>query len=99
MLDNLEFVHKRSFWDRAVGVFLIFVGIAGTLLPILPGVPFLIVGLIKLFGPDHWLTRPILGKLKEAAHHVREWNKRRRGGSPEPDTPPGKSAEGSPAEP
>jgi len=35
------------------------VGVAGLVLPILPGIPLLFVGL-KLLGPDHPITRPIL---------------------------------------
>ena len=32
-------------------------GIVGLALPLLPGIPFLLVGL-KLLGPDHPVTRP-----------------------------------------
>jgi uncharacterized membrane protein YbaN (DUF454 family) len=73
-------------------VFLIFLGIAGVLLPVMPGVPFLIVGLVKIFGPDHWITRPVLGKLKQAADQVREWNQRRKGDA----SKSGPSGQGSP---
>jgi uncharacterized membrane protein YbaN (DUF454 family) len=35
------------------------VGVAGIVLPVLPGIPLLFVGL-KLLGPDHPITRPVL---------------------------------------
>jgi hypothetical protein len=35
------------------------VGVAGIVLPVLPGIPLLFVGL-KLLGPDHPITRPML---------------------------------------
>jgi len=34
-------------------------GVAGIVLPVLPGIPLLFVGL-KLLGPDHPITRPVL---------------------------------------
>lgn len=49
-------------WKSATGYLCVFVGIAGCLLPILPGIPFLLVGL-KLLGPDHPIIRPFLSRL------------------------------------
>lgn len=49
-------------WKAATGYLCLFVGVAGCLLPILPGIPFLLVGL-KLLGPDHPLIRPFLSRL------------------------------------
>ena len=43
-------------------------GIAGLALPLLPGIPFLLVGL-KLLGPDHPVTRPL-------AQLIQRWFKR-----------------------
>ncbi len=37
-------------------------GVAGIVLPILPGIPFLLVG-IRLLGPNHPITRPLAGLL------------------------------------
>ena len=50
---------------RVVGYFFIIAGVAGICLPIIPGVPFLLIGM-RLLGPDHWITRPIVGLLKKA---------------------------------
>lgn len=52
----------RGRWKAATGYLCLFVGVAGCLLPILPGIPFLLVGL-KLLGPDHPLIRPFLSRL------------------------------------
>jgi uncharacterized membrane protein YbaN (DUF454 family) len=35
------------------------IGVAGVVLPLLPGVPFLLAG-FKLLGPDHSLTRGLV---------------------------------------
>jgi uncharacterized membrane protein YbaN (DUF454 family) len=39
------------------------VGVAGLLLPLLPGIPFLLIGM-KLLGPDHPITRPIVSLVR-----------------------------------
>lgn len=50
------------------------VGVAGVCLPILPGIPFLLVGM-RLLGPDHWLTRPIVGIVKRNSAKKQAENK------------------------
>jgi hypothetical protein len=52
----------RGRWKAATGYVCLAIGVAGCLLPILPGIPFLLVGL-KLLGPDHPVIRPFLGML------------------------------------
>jgi uncharacterized membrane protein YbaN (DUF454 family) len=47
-----------------VAYILLAVGVAGICLPVLPGIPFLLVGL-RLLGPDHPLTRPLVSYLKK----------------------------------
>jgi hypothetical protein len=45
------------------GVLLIVVGILGTLLPVIPGVPLLIAG-VALIGPKHPLIRPFVERFE-----------------------------------
>lgn len=55
---------------RIVGYTFIAIGVAGICLPVLPGIPFLLIGM-RLLGPDHWITRPIMGaihKMKAKRH-------------------------------
>ncbi len=53
-----------------LGVSLLVVGVIGTLLPIIPGIPLFIAGAAVL-GPNHRLIRPMT-----------DWLKRRRGEKP-----------------
>ncbi len=55
------------------GVLLIVVGILGTLLPIIPGVPLLIAG-VALIGPKHPLIRPFVERFER-------WRETRRASS------------------
>ncbi len=50
---------------RVVAYTFIAVGVAGVCLPVLPGIPFLLIGM-RLLGPDHWITRPIMGVIRKA---------------------------------
>jgi len=45
------------------GYALLLVGIAGCLLPLLPGIPFLLAG-AAILGWDHWAVRPWAKYLK-----------------------------------
>lgn len=57
---------------RAVaGTLLVGVGVIGTVLPVIPGIPFLVAGMVVL-GPDHALTRAV-------ARRLRAWRGRRGG--------------------
>jgi uncharacterized protein YqgC (DUF456 family) len=47
----------------AVGLALVVVGVIGTLLPIIPGVPLVVAG-IAVLGPDHRLSRALAGRLR-----------------------------------
>ena len=49
-------------WKSATGYLCLAAGVAGVLLPVIPGIPFLLVGL-KLLGPNHPAIRPFLGML------------------------------------
>jgi hypothetical protein len=55
-----------TLWGAArvvAGVLLIVVGILGTLLPVIPGVPLLIAG-VALIGPKHPLIRPFVERFE-----------------------------------
>jgi hypothetical protein len=52
---------RSALWHYArvcSGVSLCAVGVLGTLLPVIPGVPLIIAG-VALLGTDHWLVRPV----------------------------------------
>jgi hypothetical protein len=56
----------RSVWRtaRTVGGFtLIGVGMIGTLLPIIPGIPMVIAG-VALVGPGHPVLRPVMTRIE-----------------------------------
>ena len=56
------------------GVLLIVLGILGTLLPIIPGIPLLIAG-VALIGPKHPLIRPFVERYER-------WRERRASSQP-----------------
>lgn len=45
-----------------LGITLCVVGVVGTLLPVIPGVPLIIAG-VALLGTDHWLVRPVKQRI------------------------------------
>ena len=49
--------------DRVGGFTLIGVGIIGTLLPIIPGIPMVIAG-VALVGPGHRVLRPVMARIE-----------------------------------
>lgn len=51
-------------WTRITAYFFLLLGVAGVCLPILPGIPFLLIGM-RLLGPDHPLTRPVVGWINK----------------------------------
>lgn len=52
----------RRILRTSVGVLLVIVGLAGLLLPIMPGLPFLLLG-IAMIGIDHPILRPVRGLI------------------------------------
>jgi uncharacterized membrane protein YbaN (DUF454 family) len=42
---------------------LLALGVLGMVLPIMPGIPFLVAG-AAILGPGHWLIRPFAERLK-----------------------------------
>ncbi len=48
---------------RAAGLTLVAVGMIGTLVPIIPGMPLLIVG-VALLGSNHPRVRPLVARLR-----------------------------------
>ncbi len=57
----MEMQHKHSggFWRRAVGWTCLGIGLLGMLLPIIPGIPFLVAGMVSL-SPEHPWMRTVL---------------------------------------
>lgn len=65
-----------TLWAAArvvAGVLLVVVGVLGTLLPVIPGVPLLIAG-VALIGPKHPLIRPFVERFER-------WREARRASS------------------
>jgi hypothetical protein len=50
-------------WRAAAGIALVAVGMAGTLLPVIPGVPLIVAGMAVL-GPEHPWSRAVAGRLR-----------------------------------
>lgn len=60
----------ETVWRRirvVTGLTLIGLGMIGTLVPIIPGVPLFIAG-VALAGPDHPLVRRLKERLKQWRH-------------------------------
>jgi uncharacterized membrane protein YbaN (DUF454 family) len=53
----------RSALRTAVGLLLVLLGLIGMLLPIMPGLPLVIVG-VAMIGLDHPIIRPFVSRLK-----------------------------------
>ena len=53
-------------WRSVCGYGLLIIGVAGCLLPIIPGIPFLLAGAAML-GWDHWAVRPWAKHLRRKA--------------------------------
>lgn len=56
----------ETLWAAArlvIGVLLIALGVLGTLLPVLPGIPFIVAG-VALLGTEHWLVKPFHDRLQ-----------------------------------
>ena len=56
---------KPSIWRKLLGWTLVIFGLPGLILPIIPGIPLLIFGIVVLAGQYRW------------AHNVLEWAKGR----------------------
>lgn len=70
------FKEKSSLWLKIVGWACIFVGLLGIVLPIIPGIPFLIAGVATLSTQYRW-ARAVSAKLKTRFRGV--FRKRGRG--------------------
>jgi len=69
---------RRSGWVRkASGWALLVAGIAGCVLPVIPGIPLLLAGLLIL-AQDYLWAKSALGKTKRWAVHVRRKARARR---------------------
>jgi hypothetical protein len=56
---------KPSIWRKILGWTCVILGLPGLILPIIPGIPLLVLGIVLLSGQHQW------------AHNVLEWAKRR----------------------
>lgn len=46
---------KSSFWRKLIGWPCLFIGLLGVIMPIIPGIPFLVVGLAALSTEYRWV--------------------------------------------
>lgn len=67
-----------SLWRSTAGWILLILGVAGLLLPFLPGVPLLLAGLVTLSTQHRW-ARNCLGRMKL-------WIRKLRRPRPKPET-------------
>jgi hypothetical protein len=73
---------ERSRWIRIAGGWFLFgTGIAGCVLPIIPGIPLALAGLLIL-SRDYVWARSILRKVKRKAVSVRRKTRARQSGVP-----------------
>jgi uncharacterized membrane protein YbaN (DUF454 family) len=77
-----EAPRERSRWMRiAGGWFLLGTGIAGCVLPVIPGIPLALAGLLVL-SRDYVWARSLLGKAKRKAVAVRRKARARQQSAP-----------------
>jgi len=69
---------KSSIWVKIFGWLCVAVGLVGVVLPILPGIPLLFVGLAALATQHHWAHKLLLW----AKMRFRRWMPRRAGEAP-----------------
>jgi uncharacterized membrane protein YbaN (DUF454 family) len=54
------------------GIALVVVGLLGLVLPVIPGVPLLMAGIVVL-GPQHPVVRPVVGGFRRVRRGWRRW--------------------------
>ncbi|HEV2135969.1 MAG TPA: PGPGW domain-containing protein [Terracidiphilus sp.] len=57
---ELQHKHVGEFWRRLIGWTCLGIGLLGMLLPIIPGIPFLIVGLVSLSTEHRWVRAVLI---------------------------------------
>ncbi len=70
-MSTIEMQHKHSggFWRKLIGWTCLGIGLLGVVLPIIPGIPFLIAGMVSLSTEHRWVraalvwTKRKLGKF------------------------------------
>ncbi len=64
--NSKQDVSRGSLWRKVIGWTCLSIGFLGVVLPIIPGIPFLLVGLGTLSTEHHWV-RALLLRLKRKA--------------------------------
>lgn len=61
-MSTMRLQHKRrgAFWRKLIGWVCVGIGLLGILLPIIPGVPFLVAGLISLSTEHRWIRAVLI---------------------------------------
>jgi uncharacterized membrane protein YbaN (DUF454 family) len=80
-MDGEANPERNGLWRKVGGWFLLVLGLAGCVLPILPGIPFAIAGLIILARDYSW-AKTALRKAKRQAVAMRRRARGKRSGQP-----------------
>ena len=60
---------QSSFWRKLIGWPCLFIGLLGIILPIIPGIPFLIVGLAALSTEYRWVRSLLVWTKRKAGKY------------------------------
>lgn len=80
-MDSTVNPERNSWLRKASGWFLLILGLAGCVLPILPGIPFALAGLLILAKDYSW-AKTALRKAKRQVVAIRRRARAKRSGQP-----------------
>jgi Putative transmembrane protein (PGPGW) len=65
----MKLLHKHSggFWRKLIGWACVGTGLLGILLPIIPGIPFLVAGLVSLSAEHRWIRALLIPAKRKLA--------------------------------
>ena len=81
LMENAANPDRNTWWRKASGWFLLILGLAGCVLPILPGIPFALAGLLILARDYSW-AKKALRKAKRQAVALRRRTRAKRSAQP-----------------
>jgi hypothetical protein len=78
---------KRSIWVMLFGWACVAIGLAGVVLPIIPGIPFLVVGLVSLSSQHRWVRSLVISLKRRFKIPIPTGKRPVVNGGPGPDVP------------